>query len=31
LDWSRVGGVERTIPEVEDMIKYVAEVVEMPR
>ena len=31
LDWSRVGGVERTIPEVEDVIKYVAEVVEMPR
>jgi hypothetical protein len=26
-----VGGVERTIPEVEDVIKYVAEVVEMPR
>ena len=26
-----MGGVERTIPEVEDVIKYVAEVVEMPR
>ena len=31
LDWSRVGGVERNIPEVVDVIKYVAEVVEMPR
>ena len=31
LDWSRVGGVEMTITEVEDVIKYVVEVVEMPR
>jgi hypothetical protein len=31
LDWSGVGGVEKTIPGVEDVIKYVAEVVEMPR
>jgi hypothetical protein len=31
LDWSGVGGVEKTIPGVEDVIVYVAEVVEMPR
>ena len=31
LDWSGVGGVEKAIPGVEDVIKYVAEVVEMPR
>ena len=31
LDWSGVGGMEKTVPGVEDLIKYVAEVVEMPR
>ena len=31
LDWSGVGGVEKTVPGMEDVIKYVAEVVEMPR
>ena len=31
LDWSGVGGVEKAIPGVEDVIKYVSEVVEMPR
>jgi hypothetical protein len=31
LDWSGVGGVKKTFPGVEDVTKYVAEVVEMPR
>ena len=31
LDWSGVGGVQKTAPGVEDKIKYVTEVGELPR